>query len=142
MTAQIERIRAILELLDGTCITEIEVREGAERIRLRRAPGAPSRPSDEDAQTEERSALPPTSPSPVIVESPVVGRFRARDPAVGEGDLVAAAEPLGTVESMRILTPVAASVAGVIASVYVEEGQPVEYGQPLFEVAPAEPAGA
>jgi acetyl-CoA carboxylase biotin carboxyl carrier protein len=112
-------------------LVELTVEEGGRRITLRRAEGP--------------RALPPQAPPKkegIIVRSPVVGTFWTR-PAPGEppfvqvGDLVQPGQVLCIVEAMKVMNEVRAEVAGVVEEILAEEGDPVEYGQPLFRLRPA-----
>ena len=83
-------------------------------------------------------ALPPT-PTVTVVESSLVGVFRAAvKVSVDIGSVVAVGQTLGAVEVMRLSSDVPAPVAGVVTALFVQDGQPVEYGQPLFAITPAD----
>lgn len=105
------------------------------------------RVADERSAIELRRAAPPSAAAPPAREAPVpyevltaelVGRVRL-DPVVAEGLTVEAGRELGAIEALGLRTLLAAPAAGRIACVYVEDGQPVEYGQPLLAVEPRVP---
>lgn len=113
---------------------------------------------DEDVKVAfRRDAVPPPAPAPavaadsepskedenLIVRSPMVGTFRRavskdRPPVVMIGNHIKPGDRLGVVECMKIPTDVVSYCAGEILQIMVEDGQTVEYGQPLFTVAPAD----
>ena len=124
-------VEQVLATVRGTSITELEVDWGEGSLRL----------------TRESAGAAPTvlelAPEGVIsteaqVTSAHVGIFH-RDAAKipGPGDWVAAGSPLGEIETLGIRNSVTASAAGVIAEILVEDGTPVEYGQPLVIMRPA-----
>ncbi len=124
-------------------LEEIEVEKKGVRIRLRRrsGPSAPMSlpappPVTEEATPIVEKAVPP-APSLITVESPMVGTFyRApaptAEPFVREGDLVSKGTVLCIIEAMKLMNEIEAEVSGRVASIVVENGQPVEYGQPLL----------
>ncbi|MGQ9523755.1 MAG: acetyl-CoA carboxylase biotin carboxyl carrier protein [Armatimonadota bacterium] len=131
----VSRITAIVKLLSGTRIAELELQEGDARIRVRRPAvlTAPVPPQKEPETPKPQAVQQET----LRVTSPVVGVFRrGTDYAVGEGDTVQAGQTLGAVESLRLLHPVRAPSAGTVLRFLVEDGDPVEYGQDLVELAP------
>ena len=145
---QIDAIAAVLR--ESPTLTEVEVRNGAGvSLRLRRpAPGA-SRgiASLSPAMPAAVAAEAVSSPSSIEAESrldtiflsaTVVGIFRtlAGDAAIAAGEKVAAGQIVGHIEAMRLLNDCLAPETGIITQVLVDEGQPVEYGQLLFEIAP------
>jgi len=148
----IRKIKKLIELLDESGVTEIEIHEGEESVRISRygtaAPpamvsggGAPARAPQEPAAsappvTEERPAEEVVQQGHKVT-SPMVGTFYgAPSPAspafVEVGARVEIGDVLCIIEAMKILNQIEADKAGVIGAVLVENGQPVEYGQPLF----------
>jgi acetyl-CoA carboxylase biotin carboxyl carrier protein len=136
-------IRELAALLDETGLTEIEVENDETRIRVARSP-AP-------AAVQAPAAVPPPAPkpeSPVSAEpanqagtvlSPMVGTaYRAPEPGgkpyVDVGDTVREGETLLIVEAMKTMNQIPAPRAGTVIKVLVEDGQPVEYGEPLIVV--------
>lgn len=96
------------------------------------APAAPQPPAPAEA---------PAVPGPVLT-APTVGMFfRAPQPGaapfVAEGDVVAVGQQVGIVEAMKLMIPVQADAAGVVAEVLKGDGEPVEYGEPLFALSTA-----
>jgi len=156
----IRKVKKLIELLEESNIAEIEIREGEESVRIsRHGSGAvqlgvpmpqymmqPPAPQPVSAPAAERPsagrgapAEPDTTPPGHLVTSPMVGTFyRAptpgADPFVEVGDEVAEGDTLCIVEAMKILNQIEADKTGVVRAVLVENGQPVEYGQPLFAI--------
>ena len=135
-------IRQLAELLDETKLTEIEVEDGARKIRVARtmtvaaasAPVAHAAPVAPPAA--EASATPNTANA---VKSPMVGTvFLAAEPGAkpfaGVGDTVAEGQTLVIIEAMKVMNPIAAPRAGKVVQVMVENGQPVEFDQPLIVI--------
>ncbi len=149
----IRKIKKLIELLAESDLAEIEIHEGEESVRISRATSAvtvaapvavapspaaatldvPAATGDSGAGAEAATEL----PSGHTVTSPMVGSFY-RAPAPGAtpfvevGQRVAEGETLCIIEAMKMLNQVESDKAGVVAAILVENGQPVEYGQPLF----------
>lgn len=151
----IRKIKKLIELLEESGINEIEIREGEESVRISRkmentatqyvvahspqmnaAPQAPAAiPVANAAPIEEKSSLPDGH----VMKSPMVGTmYRAPSPTqppfVEIGSTVKAGETLCIVEAMKMLNQIEADASGTIVAILVENGQPVEFGQPLFVI--------
>lgn len=128
----LEELKKLCALMREEDLVEVTVEEGGRRITLRRAPG-PRVPLSAPPKPEEKPEI--------LVRSPVVGTFWIR-PAPGEppfvkvGDPVQAGQTLCIVEAMKVMNEVQAETAGVVEEILVEEGEAVEYGQPLFRLRP------
>ncbi len=148
----IRKIRRLIELLEGSDVNEIEIREGEESVRISRREPSPS-PSPAPPQPMPQNASPVSSDSPptaqeesanettVQVVAPMVGTFyRASspeaEPFVQEGDLVQIGDPLCVIEAMKLFNEIESEYAGRIDKILVENAQPVEYGEPLFLIEP------
>ena len=153
----IRKIKKLIELLEQSEVDEIEVHEGEESVRIRRSPPVVAAPG---AGVSYVAALPPAVPSrapagPVVPEpvpadvepevsghtvtSPMVGTYFSASspgsrPFVNVGQRIEVGDTLCIIEAMKILNQVEADCTGVVSAVLVENGQPVEYGQPLFIV--------
>jgi acetyl-CoA carboxylase biotin carboxyl carrier protein len=137
---------AVVELAARHNLAELEIEQAGVRIRVVRERAPAAAPSQ--MRTEPGAPLPtretaeaPTDPSLVTVEAPMVGTFYRAPapnaaPFVAEGDLVREGQALCIIEAMKLMNEIEAKVAGRIARVLVENGQPVEYGQALFLVEP------
>ncbi len=137
-------------------LEEIEVQEGDLRIRVRRGGAAGAAPvtapaaAAPPAAAGEPAAAPPATAEEeglTLVRSPIVGTFfAAPSPGapdfVSAGDSVEAGQVLCIVEAMKLMNEIEAEVAGQIVKRLVTNGQPVEYGQPLFSLRPRKAAGA
>lgn len=131
---QIEGFAALFA--DIPKLTEIEVRHEGATLRLRRNTIAPPpRPQSAPASTPTGSAT-PTASKVTSLCAEHVGVFHRG--AVAVGDRVKAGQVLGQIDTMRLLSDCKAPRAGTIVGLLVDEGQPVEYGQPLIELGPEE----
>jgi acetyl-CoA carboxylase biotin carboxyl carrier protein len=146
MKLDLDQLRALIRLLDESNLTEIEVKQDDERIRIRRDPVsdlttvAPSVTPVASAPVAEASSA--GEPEGVLVTSPFVGTFYRSpspdlDPFVDVGDRISAGQILCIVEAMKLMNEIEAEVEGTIVEVLVENGKPVEYGDPLFRVETA-----
>jgi acetyl-CoA carboxylase biotin carboxyl carrier protein len=140
----IEQLRRLVRLLDSSDVTELEVKSSATGLRLAlrkgRAAGGglaatPGQAPSEAA--EEPTALPGETRHTIV--SPWVGIFHTwgkpkGGPLVQVGDLVRVGQLVATVESLNVINEVESPVAGRISEILVQEGQAVEYGQPLMVV--------
>lgn len=145
----IRKVKKLIELLEESDVTEIEIHEGEESVRIsRQSSGYIAQPlsaamAPVAAPTSaDTSAAPAPSPAaPEIhghtVKSPMVGTFyRAPSPGsksfVEEGSQVAEGDTLCIIEAMKILNQIESDKAGIVKKILVENGQPVEYNEPLF----------
>src|SRR5688500_4718294 len=143
-----QAIRKLAELLDETKLTEIEVAEGEQVIRVSRggvvtsgASAAYSMPSDpaipQQANTNAPSNVAANHPGAVI--SPMVGTvYMQPEPGaaafVKKGDAVSIGDTLVIIEAMKVMNPIKASRSGTVTQVLVQSGQPVEYGDVLMVI--------
>jgi acetyl-CoA carboxylase biotin carboxyl carrier protein len=124
-----ERVRPLAEAFNQGGLTRLTVRNADFEVELRRArpvaaPAAEARPAHE--------AAPPRPTDAILAD--VVGVVRFPRPAVTEGTTVDGDRDLAYVETLGIRNPVRSRGAGRVAAIYVTDGQPVEYGQPLFAI--------
>ena len=148
-SVDLRKIRLLVEMVRGSGIAELEFRNASRRIRVTNARDAERRgPSDAagsvPAGTGGPAAAPPPEPSPPaaphVIKSPRVGTLHRAGapgtrPFAEAGDLVEAGRTLCVIEAMKLRSEVVADRAGIVESALVEDGQPVEYGQPLFVIA-------
>ncbi len=138
----IRKVKKLIELLEASDIAEIEIHEGEESVRISRHGTLPPPPvavaaapaSAPAAETEEKQE---PELEGHIIHSPMVGTFyRAPNPGakpfVNEGQSVSAGDTLCIIEAMKILNQIESDKSGVVKRILVENGQPVEYNQPLF----------
>ncbi|WP_419148519.1 acetyl-CoA carboxylase biotin carboxyl carrier protein [Pseudoalteromonas 'SMAR'] len=149
----IRKIKKLIELVEESGIAELEITEGEESVRINRhsnapvyaqpqqfaaapaaapAAAAPAAPSAEAAPAEESSA-----PSGHQVKSPMVGTFYAASSPtaaayVEVGSKVNVGDTLCIVEAMKMMNQIESDKAGVVKAILVENGEPVEFDQPLF----------
>ena len=151
----LKELKALLRLMEGNDVEELEVEEGGRRVRIRRRPAAgrvpPSAmnaaPPAATSGAVTTSPLLPTAAAAeaaglIPVESPMVGTFyRApapgAEPYVKEGDVVQKGTVVCIIEAMKLMNEIESEVKGRIARIMVENGQPVEFGQTLFLIEPA-----
>ena len=138
-------IRQLAELLDETKLTEIEVEDGARKIRVARtmtgfgtgvAMAAPAPVATAPVAVVAEAPAPSTANA---IKSPMVGTvFLAAEPGAkpfaGVGDIVSEGQTLVIIEAMKVMNPIAAPRAGKVTQVMVENGQPVEFDQPLIVI--------
>lgn len=142
----IRKVKKLIELLEESDIAEIEIHEGEESVRISRtsqfaisAPVAAAAPVAVPvaAAAESQTDSAPTEISGHQVKSPMVGTFyRAPSPDakpfVEEGDQVSAGDTLCIVEAMKILNQIESDKSGTIKKILVENGDPLEFNQPIF----------
>lgn len=136
-------IRELAAILDETGLTEIEITDNGQGVRISRAQGV-SAVSVQGMPVP--AAAPVAQPAPVpdetkdAVKSPMVGTVYlapqpGEPPFVKPGDRVAAGETLLIIEAMKVMNHIPAPRAGIVQAVMVEDAQPVEYGDPLVVLA-------
>lgn len=139
-----ERIREIVRIVQETGVAEISVEEEGTRVSVRRTeepvPGQTAAPAPATASGEPVAA--PADDGAIRIEAPMVGTFyRAPQPGappfVEEGDAVAPGQTLCILEAMKLMNEVKAEIEGIVRAIHVQNGQPVEFGQPLFDLGPA-----
>lgn len=144
----IRKVKKLIELLEESDIAEIEIHEGEESVRISRASTiAPAMMAAPVAAPIAAAAAPAVAEAPAaakepeghIIRSPMVGTFyRAPSPGakqfVTEGQSVSNGETLCIIEAMKILNQIESDKSGKVLEVLVENGQPVEYNEPLFVI--------
>jgi acetyl-CoA carboxylase biotin carboxyl carrier protein len=144
----LRKLKKLIDLVEESGITELEVTEGEEKVRIVKQsasqpglhamphvalPPAPAAaPAISPAEKKE-----PGLPEGQVVKSPMVGTFYrsaspGSDPFVEIGSVVKAGETLCIVEAMKLLNEIESDCAGTVKAILIENGQPVEYGEPLF----------
>jgi acetyl-CoA carboxylase biotin carboxyl carrier protein len=140
-------VRQLAELLDETKLTEIEVQDGERRIRVARkaaqivASGpatAPATPAPVAGPASAPAAT-PVADTANALKSPMVGTVYlfpepGAKPFINVGDTVKEGQTLVIIEAMKVMNPIAATKAGKITRICVDNGQPVEYDQPLVVI--------
>jgi len=152
----LRKIKKLIDLLEESNLAELEIKEGEEVVRLSRVPknAAPVAAAAPAAAPIAAVAVPaPTAAAPAaeaavtnalpaghVVKAPMVGTFYASatpgTPAfVKVGQQVKAGETLGIIEAMKMFNQIEADVAGTVQAILVENGQPVEFDEPMFVIA-------
>ncbi len=145
----IRKIKKLMELVEQSGINELEVREGEESIRLSKAPAgvvmaSVATPTAAPAATAPAAVAPTPAasaqPAGHTLNAPMVGTFyRAPSPDsapfIEVGKTVSAGDVVCIIEAMKLMNQIEADKSGVVAAILVEDGQPVEFGQPLIVIA-------
>jgi acetyl-CoA carboxylase biotin carboxyl carrier protein len=157
-----KELKELIDFLIEKDISEFELERGDVKVRIKRGgeTAAPvithampmaampmAAPSVHASQAPTTAAAPPASPSAAVeeelhtVKSPIVGTFYEAPgpgalPFVKAGDQVAAGQVLCIIEAMKLMNEIESDASGEVVKVLVNNGQPVEYGQPLFAIRP------
>ena len=155
----IDKIKALIEMIADSTIEEVEITEGETSIRLRQhAPASSQPPTVQLITPAENSVVPQVSPTPSapppdnreasaatppmtghIIRAPMVGTtYRAASPGtppfVEVGQHVKRGDVLCIIESMKMMNHIESDKSGVIEAILIENGQPIEYDQPMFTI--------
>ena len=149
---EFENLLTLIKTVSDSELTDFDYEENGTRIRLKKkketvvvagasadVPTAPLAAAQAAIQNSETVADADREPEGMIVKSPLVGTFYAAPaedaaPFVSVGDLVKKGQTLAIVEAMKLMNEIESDFDGKVAEVYVENGQAVEYGQPLFRI--------
>jgi len=144
----LRKLKKLIDLVEASGIAELEITEGEEKVRIAKSiAGAPMMMAHAPQMMHAPAAAPAATaeaaedavPEGHVVRSPMVGTFY-RAPAPGSkvfaevGQTVSAGDTLCIIEAMKLLNEIEADQGGVIKAILVENGQPVEYGEPLFVI--------
>jgi len=149
----LRKLKTMIELVQQSGIAELEVTEGEEKVRIVRGGptmmmaqpvmAAPATMVPQPVQPAPPAAAPaeapPEAPAGHTIKSPMVGTFY-RSPAPGAklfvelGDTVKARQAICTIEATKLMTEIECDKDGTVRAILVENGQPVEYGEPLFVI--------
>lgn len=141
----LRKLKTLIELVESSGIAELEISEGEERVRITRAVAVAQQiyaPASQPVAAPQPAApvaepAKPAAPEGHVVKSPMVGTFyRSASPGskpfADVGQNVNNGDTLCIIEAMKLLNEIEADQTGVIKAILVENGQPVEFGQPLF----------
>jgi acetyl-CoA carboxylase biotin carboxyl carrier protein len=144
----LRKLKTLIELVESSGIGELEIQEGEERVRITRAGPVPHPPVAAQAVAGSPGApspvpaapAPPPEPEGHVVKSPMVGTFyRSASPGakpfVDVGDSVQQGDTLCIIEAMKLMNEIESDASGVVKAILVDNGQPVEFGQPLVIIA-------
>ncbi len=144
---EVDKIRELVRLVEESGITELELSNRGETIRICKGSGGAALPQPLPAAPAPTAV--PAPPAPPVeaeprasgheINSPIVGTFYRSpspdtDPFVQVGDRVAKGDVLCIVEAMKLMNEIESEVSGVVREILVENAQPVEFGQPLFVI--------
>lgn len=138
-----QEVRALIEIFEHSTLTELILERGGERLILRREGSRPLA-SLAASSTPPSPAVPPsTLTNEYVITSPLVGTFYRRPaptepPYVEIGDRVEKGDTVCLIEAMKVMNEIKAEQAGIVEKILVEDGKPVEYGQLLMVIRPAE----
>ena len=145
----LRKLKKLIDLVQESGIEELEITEGEERVRINSGKSALTSSHVPQPLAHVAAPIPQPERAAVVVvdpvdegfvmKSPMVGTFyRASNPAsaafVEVGQTVSEGETLCIVEAMKLLNEIESEKSGVIKKILVENGQPIEYGQPLFVI--------
>jgi acetyl-CoA carboxylase biotin carboxyl carrier protein len=155
----LRKVKKLIELLEESNLSELEIKEGEEVVRLSRFPAAGAVAPQVIAAPAAAVAAPAVAPAPAatptpaaaaapsepglppgtVVRSPMVGTFYAAsspgaEPFVKVGQPIRVGDPLGVIEAMKMFNQIDAEVAGTLIAIVAENGQAVEFDQPLFVI--------
>jgi acetyl-CoA carboxylase biotin carboxyl carrier protein len=142
----LRKLKKLIDLVQESGIAELEITEGEEKVKIVKGGGVSIVPASTPAVTalpvEARpAATPAAEPEPGqeghVVKAPMVGTFYRSPspdakPFVEVGQAVKEGETICIIEAMKLMNEIEADASGVVKAILVENGQPVEYGQPLF----------
>ena len=146
----IRKVKKLIEMLENSNLEEIEIQEGEESVRLVKSHGnlrniTPQsimvpQENKQEIITEETQSNEETKEDSNSINSPMVGTFYSAPspdalPFVQVGKNVKAGDTLCIIEAMKIMNPIEAETSGVISAILVDNGQPVEFDQPLFMIS-------
>lgn len=149
----VRKVRRLVELMNEHDLAEIDLRQGEQRLRLRRGAdtpvvtGVPAAPAPVAAVAPAAAAPAETAPAPTapaadsgkVIKSPMVGTYYAASspeaaPFVKVGDQVGPDTTICIIEAMKVFNEIPAECSGKITDILVEPGAAVEFGQPLFRI--------
>ena len=144
MSMDLRKLKSLIDLVQQSGIAELEITEGEEKVRIcRTGPAAPAVPPAHVYAVAPAAVVPAAAPAEQetvpeghVIRSPMVGTFYRESapgakPFVEIGDAVKAGATLCIIEAMKLLNEIDADRDGIVKAILVENGQPVEYGEPL-----------
>ena len=151
----IRKVKKLIELLEESGIAEIEIHEGEESVRISRGGSAPmpqtvvnvpsvdaSSSLKTQLSTNENSSSDDYSDEGEVITAPMVGIFYSspspdQPPFINKGQNIKTGDVLCIIEAMKIMNQIEAEIDAKLVRILVENGDPVEYGQPLFVITPS-----
>ena len=147
----LRKLKTLIDLVQNSGISELEISEGEEKIRIAKhltpapattmvsMPAAPAAAPVAVSPAPTSAVAAPAQPAGHIMKAPMVGTFYRSSspdasPFVEVGQTVKAGDTLCVIEAMKLMNEIEADISGVIKAIQVENGQAVEYGQPMFVI--------
>ena len=143
----IRKVKKLIEMLEASSLEEIEIQEGEESVRLvKKVKIDPSNNSQKEPEVETQTVLTKShnennhSLEGNIIKSPMVGSFYAAPspgakPFISIGDEINEGDVVCIVEAMKMMNEIKSEFSGTVSSILVENAEPVEFGQALFEIS-------
>jgi acetyl-CoA carboxylase biotin carboxyl carrier protein len=146
----IRKVKKLIEMLENSNLEEIEIQEGEESVRLVKSNGSATKLQQQSIVVPQENIAVPAQPVTEETEvapkdinsinSPMVGTFYASaspgaKPFISVGDIVQEGDVVCIVEAMKMMNEIKSEFSGTVLSVNVENSEPVEYGQSLFEIS-------
>src|SRR5689334_11381209 len=146
----LRKLKKLIDLVEQSGISELEITEGEEKVKIVKggvvlATSTPSVAAPSEARPAAAAATPapaelPGAPEGHVVKAPMVGTFYRSPspdakPFVEVGQAVKEGDTICIIEAMKLMNEIEADASGTVKAILVENGQPVEYGQPLFILA-------
>jgi len=142
----LRKLKKLIDLVQESGIAELEITEGEEKVKIVKGGGVsvssaaaapPPAVEARPAAAAAAPALPPPGQEGPVVKAPMVGTFYRSaspdaKPFVDVGQTVKEGDTICIIEAMKLMNEIEADASGVVKAILVENGQPVEYGQPLF----------
>jgi acetyl-CoA carboxylase biotin carboxyl carrier protein len=145
----LRKLKKLIDLVQESGIAELEITEGEEKVKIVKGgqvsvsagPAMHAAPAVAEARPAAAPAAAPAEPPPgqegPVIKAPMVGTFYRSPspdakPFVEVGQAVKEGDTICIIEAMKLMNEIEADAAGVVKAILVENGQPVEYGQPLF----------
>ena len=138
----LRKLKTLIDLVAESSISELEITEAEGRVRIVKAPPPSAQPAPVAQVVQIPASQPAAAAAPSrgkTVKSPMVGTlYRApnpeADPFVTVGSTVKVGDTLCIIEAMKLMNEIESEFAGTVVEILVENGQPIEYGQPLFVI--------
>lgn len=131
-------VRSLATVMRQSSITELDLDMGLISVRLRRPASDLGSGGETRQEIDALASIPPSAPE-MLITAPMIGTFYISatpdaQPFVTEGDEVYIGQTIGIIEAMKIMNEIAADRSGVVETILVGNGQPVEYGSPLMRI--------
>lgn len=133
----VDKIEQLIRVLEDSPNEELCIQKGDYKVCIKkgtRPTPAPKSPKPSKATAASGASVEPAEPKGLFITAPMVGMLRLTAEQAKVGSEVSNGQAVGSIESMKIKNDIVSRVSGTVAEVLVEDGMPVEYGQPLFRL--------